>query len=64
MTSQIPPFTQQPPTTYIQEFGAMNVLINDDQYNNCIKQQLQKVAQTQRSNFIILRDKNKAELFR
>ena len=38
MTVQRPAYTQQLPTSYIQEFGAMNVLIYDNQDNNNIKQ--------------------------
>ena len=54
--------TQQSPTSYIQEFGAMNVLIDDNRDINYIKQQLQEDARTQQANFIIRRDKVEAEL--
>ena len=62
MTVQRLSCTHQSQTSYIQEFGAMNVLIDDNQYNNYIEQQLQEYIWTQQSNIIIPRDKMKAEL--
>ena len=64
MTVQRPACTQQSPTSYIQEFGAMNVLIDDNRDNIYIEQQLQEYLQTQQTNVIILQYKTKYELVR
>ena len=62
VTDHIPSFTQQSPTPYIQEYGAINSLVDDNRDNNYIEQQLQEDTRTQQSNVIILCDKTKAEL--
>ena len=38
----------------------MNVLIDDNQYNNYMKQQLQEYARKQEANVIIRREKTKS----
>ena len=62
VTIQRPECTQQSPTSYIQEFGSMNVLIDDNRDNNYLEKQLQEYTWTRQANVIIRREKTKSEL--
>ena len=53
MTVQISECTKQSPISYILKIGAIHVLIDNNRYNNNIKQQLQEDARTQQVNVII-----------
>ena len=64
MTVQRLACTKQSPTSYIQEFGAMDVLIDENRYNHYMKQQLQEAPSTQQENFIILQNNMKYGLVR
>ena len=46
MTTQRPSCTPQLSTSYIQEFGAMNVSIDEIRHNNYIQQLLQEYTRT------------------
>ena len=64
ITVKIPACTQKSPPPYIQEFGATNALIDDNRYNNKIKQQLQEDARAQQANVITHQEKTKYESVR
>ena len=59
MTVPRPACAQQSLASFIQEIGAMNLLMDENQYNNSIKQ-LQEDSLKQLANVITRQDKTKA----